>query len=73
MHYVQVTQVEEGDSPSIAALGMNSNPESQQTSPDSSLMSQGQLQSVLHQYKDRFPDTLPDGLPPVRMLLTQFS
>ena len=43
VRYVQVTEVKGADSPSITVLGMDSTPESLQTSPDNSLMSQGQL------------------------------
>ena len=62
---VQVTQIAGSNKPSINVLGMDRRPEPQPPE-DSSLMSQGQLESVLHMCKDRFPDTLPDGLPPER-------
>ena len=65
--YVQVTQVAGSDNPSIAVMGMDSSPASQQSSKqNSSLISPGQLESILHEYQDRFPETLPDGLPPER-------
>ena len=66
--YVQVIHVPEPSS--VAAADVSSSAEQLQGTrthaTDRSLMSESALQAVIHDYKDRFPDTLPDGLPPDR-------
>lgn len=62
VRYVQVTAVEGSDSPSIHALGASKDSKTHRPEKaDSPLMTQSEQQSVLHDFKDRFPETLPDG------------
>ena len=69
--YVLVTHEAELDSATAAAVGVGSVPAAQQDrrtdstdSTDSTPMSDSVLQSLLHEYRDRFPDKQPDGLRP---------
>ena len=65
VRFVQVTKLEQSENPSITALGFDDK-QHDLNKADCALMPDAALQSVLHEFKDRFPETLPDGLPPER-------
>ncbi len=59
-----VTKTDEGVH--VSAVTKNDKSGSQQSHADSTLVPQSELQSILHEYKDYFPEVLHDGLPPER-------
>ena len=45
----------------VAAVNKSESPQQQSSSSDT--VPQSELQSILHEYKDCFPESLPEGLP----------
>ncbi len=50
----------------VSAVTKDDKSGSQQSHADNTLVPQSELQSILHEYKDCFPEVLLDGLPPER-------
>ena len=63
--YVLVSKAET-DSFNVSAMPANSTGGSERHVADHTLMSELDLQNIQHEYVDRFPETLPHGLPPER-------
>ena len=57
-HGKHVTLANVGHVPAVTKHDKSGN---QQTHADSTLVPQSELQSILHEYKDCFPEVLPDG------------
>ncbi|KAL0025529.1 hypothetical protein WJX77_010077 [Trebouxia sp. C0004] len=62
--FLLVTKTDEGVH--VAAVTKHDTSGNQQSHADSTPVPQSELQSILHEYKDCFPEVLPDGLPPER-------
>lgn len=50
----------------VSDVTKNDDSGSQQAHADNPLVTESDLQSILHEYKDCFPEVLSDGLPPER-------
>ncbi len=65
--YVQVTETEGSVAPTVATMDVDSaTGPTQSRTKDSTLVPESELQFILHDCQDRFPESLPDGLPPER-------
>ena len=64
--YLLVTKSDGPDSVNGTALAGDSTASAQQSTADHTLMPDSDLQKIKHECTDRFPSTLPDGLPPER-------
>jgi len=60
--FLLVTKTDEGVH--VPAVTKHDKSGNQQSHADGALVPQSELQSVLHEYKNWFPEVLPDGLPP---------
>ena len=66
--FLLVTQSDKSGGVHVSAVTNNHRSFQQQSQTDHTLVPQSDMQSILHEFKDRFPESLPDGLPPERVV-----
>ena len=64
--FLLVTQSDKSESVHVSAVTKDDKSFEQQSQTDHSLVPESDMQSMLHEYQDHFPESLPDGLPPER-------
>ena len=64
--FLLVTQSDESESVHVSAVTQDDKSFEQQSQTDHTVVPESDMQSILHEYQDCFPESLPDGLPPER-------